>query len=78
MGRDGSVGIATRYGLDQCFPIFFVRRPLLVFGCVGSTLWAGLFGDRNQVGARFSATVQTGPGAQLASCTMGIDSSSQE
>ena len=45
-GRDSSVGIATRYGLDG---------P----------------GDRIPVGARFSAPVQTGPGAHPASYTMG-------
>jgi hypothetical protein len=31
-------------------------------------------GDRIPVGARFSASVQTGPGAQPASCTMGTGS----
>jgi len=31
-------------------------------------------GDRIPVGARFSATVQTGPGAHPASCTMGTGS----
>jgi hypothetical protein len=30
----------------------------------------GLSGNRNSVEARFSAPVQTGPGAHLASCTM--------
>ena len=34
-------------------------------------LRAGLSGDRIPVGARFSAPVQTGPGAHPASCTMG-------
>ena len=38
MGRDSSVGIATRYGLDS-------------------------LGIKSQWGARFSAPVQTGPGA---------------
>jgi len=37
-------------------------------------LRAGRSGDRIQVGARFSAPVQTGPGAHPASCTMGIGS----
>ena len=45
-GRDSSVGIATRYGLDG---------P----------------GIESQWGARFSAPVQTDPGANPASCTMG-------
>ena len=49
MGRDSSVGIATRYGLD---------------GPVIESRW----------GARFSAPVQTGPGAHPASCTMGTGS----
>ena len=44
-GRNSSVGIATRYGLDG---------P----------------GIESQWGARFSATVQTGPGAHPASYTM--------
>ena len=37
-------------------------------------LWAGQSGDRIPVGARFSAPVQTGPGAHPASCTMGTGS----
>ena len=45
VGRDGSVGIATRYGLDA--PVIEYR-------------W----------GARFSASVQTGTGAQTILCTM--------
>ena len=49
MGRDSSVGIATRYGLG---------------GQRIESRWR----------ARFSAPVQTGPGAHPASCTMGIGS----
>ena len=48
-GRDSSVGIAIRYGLDG---------P----------------GIESRWGARFSAPVQTGPGAHPASCTMGTGS----
>jgi hypothetical protein len=51
VGRDSSVGKATRYGLDG---------PA-----------------SNPGGATFSATVHTGPGAQTASCTMGIGSLSR-
>ena len=49
MGRDSSVGIATRYGLDG---------P----------------GIESRWEARFSAPIQTGPGVQPASCTMGTGS----
>ena len=48
-GRDGSVGIATHYGLDG---------PRI------ESRW----------GARFSAPLQTGPGAHPASCTIGTGS----
>ena len=37
-------------------------------------LICGRSGDRIPVGARFSAPVQTGPGAYPASCTMGTGS----
>jgi hypothetical protein len=37
----------------------------------------GWSGDRIPVGARFSAPVQTGPGAHPASCTMGTGSFSR-
>ena len=46
MGRDSSVGTATRYGLDG---------P----------------GIESRWGARFSAPVQTGPGAHPATSTIG-------
>jgi len=37
-------------------------------------LWPGRSGDRLPLGARFSAPVQTGPGAHPASYTMGTGS----
>ena len=49
VGRDSSVGIATRYGVDG---------P----------------GIESRWGARYSAPVQTDPGAHPASCTMGTGS----
>jgi hypothetical protein len=41
---------------------------------IATDLRAGQSGDRIPVGARFSAPVQTGPGAHQASCTMGTGS----
>jgi len=41
------------------------------FSRYSNSLWAGRSGDRMLVGARFSAPVQTGPGAHPASYTMG-------
>jgi hypothetical protein len=40
-------------------------------------LRAGRSGDRMPAGARYSAAVQTGPGAHPASCTMGTGSLSR-
>jgi hypothetical protein len=50
--------------------LFKSRGPGSVVG-TATELRAGRSGDRISVGARFSAPVQTGPGAHLASCTMG-------
>jgi len=41
---------------------------------IATGLKFGRYGDRIPVGARFSAPVQTGPGAHPASCTMGTRS----
>jgi hypothetical protein len=52
----------------------FVNYNLVDVGRVAQSVsdWlrAGRSGDRNQVGARYSAPVQTGPWAHPASCTM--------
>ena len=42
--------------------------------CLTDWLWAGQSGDQIPMTARFSAPVQTGPGAHPASCTMGTRS----
>jgi hypothetical protein len=47
---------------------------MLTVGRVATELRDGESGDRIPVGARFSAPVQTGPGAHQASCTMGTGS----
>jgi hypothetical protein len=61
-GPGSSVGIATGYGLDvpgiECCVTLMECRTI----------------KKVQVGARFFAPVQTGPGAHPASCTMGTGS----
>jgi hypothetical protein len=42
------------------------------------SLWAGLSRDQIPVRARYSAAIQTGPGAHLTSCAMGTGSLSPE
>ena len=54
--------------------IFSLRSFLYSVFLTGRDSVAGLFGDRITVGARFSAYVQTGPGAHSASCIMGAGS----
>jgi hypothetical protein len=62
-----------------------VAALVILFSTI-SYMWAGYLsrygdwlraersGDRIPVGARFFTNVQTGPGAHLASCTMGTES----
>jgi hypothetical protein len=47
---------------------------LIVVGRYSESLCVGRSGERIPVDARFSAPVQTGPGAHPASCTMGTGS----
>ena len=53
--------------------INFFDRQVSLNGLV-TRLRAGRYGDRTPVEARFSAPVQTGPGAHPASCTKGTGS----
>jgi hypothetical protein len=56
-----------------CYCNLFLRGPGSSVG-IATELRAGRSGHRIPVGARFSALVQTGPGAHPASCTMGTGS----
>jgi len=56
-----------------CFPPPLPRGPGYL-SRYGDFLRVGRSGDRIPVAVRFSATVQTGPGACPASCTMGAGS----
>jgi hypothetical protein len=51
-------------------PLLAVSKGLGSSVGIPTTLQAGRFGDRFPVGERFSSSVQTGPGAHPASCTM--------
>ena len=53
--------------------LFTINLSLRV-GRYSDSLQVGRSGDRIPVGARFSAPVQTGPGAHPVSCTMGTGS----
>jgi hypothetical protein len=65
------------YKIDDDINMVLISRMLFRICGPGSSvsivteLGAGRFGDRIPVGARFSAPVQTDPGAHPASCTMG-------
>jgi hypothetical protein len=61
--------------MDREFIHISCRYNILVLWAgIAQSLRAGRSGDRSPVGARFSAFVQTGPGAHPASYTMGTGS----
>jgi hypothetical protein len=77
----------TGRGASECVREASLMRPWPIRGCcaiggggwrwiqfTSHILWAGLSGDRIPMGARFSAPVQTCPGAHPASSTMGTGS----
>ena len=70
-------GLTYRYN-NLINKVLFWRRPHFVFASSPNrffdSLQAGRPGDRIPVWARFSAPVQTGPGAHPATCTMGTGS----
>jgi hypothetical protein len=66
---------------DICYKSHALNRYINIYRCgLGEwsryrhSLWVGWSGDRVPVRKRFPATVQTGPQAQSASCTMGTGS----
>jgi len=67
---DRTRGTASGLKISFTFGTFTVRS-----GCrdgqYSDSLQVGRSGDRIPVGARFSALIQNGPGAQSASCTVG-------
>jgi len=60
--------------VNYFFLVFSIEFPQQSVG-IATGYGAGRSGDRIPVGARFSAPVQTGPGAHPASCTMHTGSS---
>jgi len=67
-----SGGVAVRFSVIVAFPPS-ESVPGSSVG-IATELRAGRSGDRIPVGARFSAPVQTDPGAHPASCKMGTGS----
>jgi len=66
-----AVGSSVSFASHCCLILY--RGPGSVVG-IATELRSGRSGDRIPVGARFSAPVQTGPGAHSASCAMGTGS----
>jgi hypothetical protein len=68
--------------ISECTDMEHIKLHNVLYSCGGqgssvsiaTELQAGRSGDRIPVGARFSAPVQTSPGAHPASCTMGTGS----
>ena len=67
------INLNFRFKNDQLL-IYKIIHNIMQAGLAQSEQRAGRSGDRIPVEARFSAPVQTGPGAHPASCTMGTGS----
>ena len=58
--------VVHAYNLE--YTIELVNDNSLVRDTLSDSIWAGRFGVRTPVAARYSASFQTGPKAQAASC----------
>ena len=59
---------------NLCIKLVMTKKLDLSLSTPANSLRAGRSGDRIPVGGRYSAPVQTGPGAHPASYTMGTES----